>query len=93
MIYKILKSKYLISNKEAEDWPAVLLTILSASRTFVCSKRKSDLARISYFKNFSRYTLEVSVIRLDDVLYVTGVNKNAQITLSAMLDRNAEGIL
>ncbi len=93
MMYKILKSKYLTNNNEAENWPAVLMTILASSRTFVCSKRNSDLARISYFKNFPRYTLEVSVIRLDDVLYVTGVNKNAQITLSAMFDRNGEGVL
>ena len=81
MMYKIMKSKYLTNN---QDWFSIVSTILSAKKAIVAKKNNSGYTKLSYFKNFQKFTLEVSVIKYSNNLYVVGVNKNAQLELSSM---------
>lgn len=80
-MYKIKKSKYLDSE---QDWFSIVSTILAGNKSIISSKNNSAYSKLSFFKHFSNFTLEVSVIKFENSLYVTGVNKNAQLKLSAM---------
>jgi hypothetical protein len=82
MLYKIKRSKYLESE---QDWFSIVSTILASNKSINASKKSLAYTKLSFFKNFTDFTLEVSVIRFENTLYVTGVNKNAQLELSAML--------
>jgi len=83
MRINILKSKCMMLKKKEYDWSRILSTILATTKTIVSSKNQ-QFARISYFKNFKDYTLEVSVVRYENFIYVQGVNKNVQLSLSTM---------
>ncbi|MFH1439699.1 MAG: hypothetical protein ABIG89_03975 [Candidatus Woesearchaeota archaeon] len=85
MVMRLIRSRNMIDMDYS--WSEIVSAVLTTTKTLVSCK-KDSYARISYFKNFPEYTLEVNVIIYENNIYVHGVNKNVQLKqakLSAML--------